>query len=50
MVQARGAVAPACLLILLLVALQAQGVGAAPWRARELGRQAGEGQHPALAA
>ncbi|XP_054688193.1 uncharacterized protein LOC129208844 isoform X1 [Grus americana] len=46
MVQARGAVAPACLLILLLVALQAQGVGAAPWRARELDMAGGNG-HPA---
>ncbi|XP_075622181.1 uncharacterized protein LOC142603772 isoform X2 [Balearica regulorum gibbericeps] len=46
MVQARGAVAPACLFILLLVALQAQGVGAAPWRARELDVAGGDG-HPA---
>ena len=50
MVRALGAMAPARLLILLLlVALRAQDVMAAPWRARGLGRWAGEGQHPVLA-
>lgn len=44
MVQARWAVT----LILLLVALPAQDVGAAPWRAQAVGRWAGQGQHPAL--
>lgn len=44
MVQARWALT----LILLLVALPAQDVGAAPWRAQAVGRWAGQGQYPAL--
>ncbi|KAM9258093.1 uncharacterized protein RDI95_015213 [Morus bassanus] len=43
MVQARGAVAPAHLLILLLVALRAWHVGAAPWRAQGLDVAEGDG-------
>ena len=44
MVQARGAAAPTHLFILLLMALQAWQVGAAPWRAWGLGRWAGKVQ------
>lgn len=35
-------------LILLLLALSAQDVEAAPWQAQAVGRWAGQGQHPGL--
>lgn len=48
MVQLRGGLLHRYLLTLLVV-LGARHVGAYPWEARGLGRQAGKGQHPALA-